>query len=235
MDLLWDWYGMIPNKVLYDNSLKDKEKLVYIVVSSLCAEKWYCRASNSYMWNLLWVTPRTIINAIQVLVDKWYLKSDIDKSKGNERHLSLWIPTEKIFTTYWKNFHNPTEKNFTQLIQYNNIIYIASYEDIKETIDNYEYRLNNNKLLKCLIKLVELWYKVEKNEKEIKKFVDWLKEKAEIYNYKLPDWNIAQWELLQVFDTWYEYHKWKWDVSNYLSSVLTFMRNYKQPHFKNKK
>ena len=44
------WYWVIPNLVLFDKRLNDKQKLLFCLISSLCAEKWYCRASNEYLW-----------------------------------------------------------------------------------------------------------------------------------------------------------------------------------------
>ena len=227
MELLSKGYGMIPNNVLFDKDLKDKTKLVYVVVSSLCAEKWYCRASNGYIWEQLWVAPKTIQRSVQELIDKWYLKSEIEKNKGNERHLSLWKAMDKNDHTYGQNCPYPMDKNVHIIIQ-DNILYITSYDDIKEIVEDKQYRSDNNKLLKCLIKLVDGGFKIEKKESEVRKFVEWLKEKAEIYNYKLPNWSIAEWELYQVFDEWYEYHKDKLDVSNHKSSVLTFLKNHKR-------
>lgn len=230
MEVLSKWYGVMPNKVLYDNELSATQKLIYVVVSSLCAEKWYCRASNKYIWDQLNVSVDTASEAISKLVDKWYLHSKIDKKDWNKRYLTL---SEKFRIPIGKNSDTYTKKPEDINTIYN-IIYIASYDDIKEIVQDYNYRLENKVLLKCLMKLIEWWYKLEKKESEVKKFVDRIKEKAEIYNYKLVNWWIAEWELLQVFDSWYEYHKGKWDVSNYLNSVLTFIRNNKQPHFKKK-
>lgn len=89
MEILQNWFCMIPNVVLYDNELSDKQKLLYWVISSLCAEKWYCWASNKFLWELLNVKEWTISNTIKALIDKWYINSNVNKDKGNERHLSL--------------------------------------------------------------------------------------------------------------------------------------------------
>jgi hypothetical protein len=39
----------MPNLVLFDNDLKDKEKLLYCYISSLCAKEGYCYASNTHL------------------------------------------------------------------------------------------------------------------------------------------------------------------------------------------
>ena len=89
MNVLWKWYWIMPMLVLWDTSLTANQKLLYCLVSSLCAEKWYCRASNKFLWDKLWLQERAISKSIKALVDKWYLYSDIDKNKWNERHLTI--------------------------------------------------------------------------------------------------------------------------------------------------
>lgn len=45
---MWGWYWILYNSILYNPDLTDKQKLLYVSVSSLCAEKGYCYASNQY-------------------------------------------------------------------------------------------------------------------------------------------------------------------------------------------
>lgn len=105
------------------------------------------------------------------------------------------------------------------------IEYVKEYEDIKQTITDDEYRRFYKDWLKCLMYLVDYWYKIEKNEKAIKKFIEWLKKTAWVYGYIATSWEIARWTLLQRFDSWYTWHTEKWDkVEKYLSSVLQFIK-----------
>ena len=89
MNVLSKWYWIMPMLVLWDMELTPNQKLLYCLISSLCAEKWYCRASNKSLWDKLWLKERAISTWVKVLIDKWYIYSDIDKSKGNERHLTM--------------------------------------------------------------------------------------------------------------------------------------------------
>lgn len=109
---------------------------------------------------------------------------------------------------------------------------VESYNDIQEVIEDDAYRINNNKLLKCIIKMCDLWYVVNKKEKDIKKLVDWIKEKAEIYNIKNADWSVAQWTMLQIFDQWYEYWNVRWNLTNHKTAVIRFMMNHNKPYKK---
>ena len=80
MEILQNGFCMIPNVVLYDNDLSDKQKLLYWTISSLCAEKWYCWASNDYIWELLNADKRTISRNIAVLSEKWYINITLDNN-----------------------------------------------------------------------------------------------------------------------------------------------------------
>lgn len=87
MEILQNGFCMIPNVVLYDTELSDKQKLLYWVISSLCAEKWYCRASNEYIWELLDADKRTISRNISELYERWYIEVNIDSY--NKRYIEL--------------------------------------------------------------------------------------------------------------------------------------------------
>ena len=78
--LLSQWYWIMPNIVLFSNELSDKQKLLYCLISSLCAEKWYCRASNEYLWELLKADKRTISRNISELHDKWFISVEINNN-----------------------------------------------------------------------------------------------------------------------------------------------------------
>ena len=87
--IMSEWYWIMANVVLFDKNLTDKQKLLYCLISSLCAEKWYCWASNKYLWEKLWVKEWTISNWVKVLIEYWYIESDIQTLKWNERHITI--------------------------------------------------------------------------------------------------------------------------------------------------
>lgn len=72
-------YGIMPNRVLFDKELSDKAKLLFCFISSLCAEKWFCRATNAYMAEKLWVTDRTIRERVSELQEAWYIDVEIEE------------------------------------------------------------------------------------------------------------------------------------------------------------
>lgn len=124
-----NYYAIIPAEVRYDNTLKDKAKLLYGEISSLSNKYGYCYSSNKYFAELYNISIRTVTNLIKELTDKNYIKSEITYKKGTkeviERRLYLWkktsIPIEEIF-------YRGIEKNF----QDNNKVLNITSNNIKE-------------------------------------------------------------------------------------------------------
>lgn len=61
-NILSKWYWIMPNIILFNEWLKDKEKLLYCFISSLCAKTGYCWALNWYLVEQLKnKTPKTTL------------------------------------------------------------------------------------------------------------------------------------------------------------------------------
>lgn len=73
-------FGIIPNSVLYNNELTDKQKLLFCTISSLCAEKGYCRATNEYIGWMLNADKSTISRNISALQEKWFISIEIESN-----------------------------------------------------------------------------------------------------------------------------------------------------------
>jgi SOS-response transcriptional repressor LexA len=92
-------YGLMPNCILYNKELTDKQKLLFCTISSLCAEKWYCRATNEYIWELLGADKSTISRNISVLQEKWFIGVEIDQNykrkitlcKNSKGDMQKWV------------------------------------------------------------------------------------------------------------------------------------------------
>lgn len=67
-------------------------------------------------------------------------------------------------------------------------------------------------------------YKVEKNEQSVRDEIKRLKEKAEIYWYKLPTWETDRWMMKQKFDHCIEWWKNQWkEMKNVKNAFITFL------------
>ena len=71
-----NYYSVIPANVRYDDRLRDKSKLLYGEISSLCNKSGYCTASNKYFAELYNVSVTTISTLIGELIKCGYLFSD---------------------------------------------------------------------------------------------------------------------------------------------------------------
>jgi len=130
MEILQNGFCMIPNVVLYDNELSDKQKLLYWVISSLCAEKWYCWASNDYISELLWVNKWTISKNISELEKKWYINITLDNNCKRYIELNSIVENhnacEKSQGGLWKITRGYCEKSQDINISYKNKINIIN-------------------------------------------------------------------------------------------------------------
>lgn len=149
--MLEQWYWLIPNSVLFSKELTDKQKLLFCVISNLCAEKWFCWATNEYLWERLWVNKWTISKNITTLYELWFI------------NIENWLQ-RKI--TLVENHKGGCEKsqggvvknhNHNNTIEYNNIIkenkkrkylefvYLTDTE-YNKLIDSYGARVIDNEI-----------------------------------------------------------------------------------------
>lgn len=127
--MLEQGYWFIPNVVLFNNELSDKQKLLYCLISSLCAEKGYCWATNEYLGKKLWVTLTTISRNIATLIEKWFIVMDL--KNWNERILTLGENDKGG----WQKCQGTLDENDKAYIYKNNI---SEYNNTKENKEKFE-------------------------------------------------------------------------------------------------
>lgn len=121
--MLDQWYGIMPNKVLFDKELTDKQKLLFCLISSLCAEKWYCRATNEYLWERLNASKTTISKNVSILQEKWFISVDVSSEEGNKRKIGI----VENNNTYCQKWQEGIVKNDNSLYIYKNNINEKEY------------------------------------------------------------------------------------------------------------
>lgn len=93
-------YGIMPNVVLFDQDISATSKLVFILISSLSAEKGYCWANNKYIGGQLGLSERQVSRSIKQL----------------EKYLSIDNPhNEKRQICLDKNVHAVRQKRLSSL------------------------------------------------------------------------------------------------------------------------
>lgn len=78
-------WGILPRRVMIDKAITPFAKLLYVELSSLCAERGYCWASNAYLAEKFTVNVKTISRAISEL-EKYVV---IRNRSSNRRR--IWI------------------------------------------------------------------------------------------------------------------------------------------------
>lgn len=221
--MLDQWYWVLPNEVLFSKELSDKQKLLFCLISSLCAEKWFCWATNKFLWEKLGVWEWTISNCIKVLNELWFIQIDTENS---QRKISL----VKNHKGYVKNHKGGMWKITNIIIQENNI---SSYEDIytgyywkrkwvdekacNKLIDNILNQWTTLEEIKqcmvlynCECRLKQEYRYVKKLETRLKEFQtlneeeieSWISEIARNYKSKLTDPKFQNSKIAK--DTWAE-------------------------------
>ena len=104
-----NYYAIIPAEVRYDDNLRDKSKLLYGEISSLCNKYGYCYASNQYFAELYKVSKTTISTLIKELVDNGYIISEIEYKEGTKEILNRYLKIVK--GGYLKNFKGGIKEN----------------------------------------------------------------------------------------------------------------------------
>lgn len=205
-NILSEWYGIMPNKVLYCKELTDKQKLLYCLVSSLCAEKWYCRASNEYLWELLNAEKGTISKNIWKLIEKWLITTELES--WFQRKISLVendIPLVKNDKGGSQKWLGGVVKNDNIILQYNNTneYLFSAYYWKRKWIDGKVCDKLISNILNQWITLEEIrkwmalyncecWLKQE--WRYVKKLETWLKEFQPLSESDIEQWirNIAR-------------------------------------------
>lgn len=90
------YWSVIPADVRYNNKLKDKAKLLYSELSSLCNENGCCWATNSYFSELYGVSKETISRLLSSLKKEGYIdiKIEYDKQTKQVKRRIIYLLTK---------------------------------------------------------------------------------------------------------------------------------------------
>ena len=73
------FFGVIPADVLFSEKISPGAKILYAVITSLCNDKGFCWATNSYLAGLFNVTERAIQKQLESLQDNGFIIVDLEK------------------------------------------------------------------------------------------------------------------------------------------------------------
>lgn len=237
---------------LYTDFLKlDINATELIVISYLYY--WTKKGKRIYTKNedlavLTKTSTATITRTIKNLVDKWYISVVEKKLKiWTDRRMQVTPPLIKMISAGNQNdesYNNKKNKNGisasldsatlstnTNLNKKNSITQqkiseldkIKNSDDVRDILSDDEIQQYKVQL-KILLKMVELWYKINKSKEDIEKEVEWLKAKAKLYWLIQWDGNIAWNTFYQKIDKRFDWHTEKWKpVKNFKTSIIPFI------------
>lgn len=182
--MLEQWYWVMPNVVLFNNELTDKQKLLYCLISSLCAEKWYCRATNEHLWELLNASKFTISKNVAVLVEKWFIFLEVNQNY--QRKLTL-VKNDKGDSQKWQG--GDSQKWQDNITSNNNTI--KNKENKKEKFLEFVYltKQEYDKLIDTYWEKVIEWQIENLNNYIWQKW----KDKYKSHYYTILSWNKKAW------------------------------------------
>lgn len=130
------WFGILPNKILFNKKLSDKQKLLFVYITSLCAEKGYCWASNKYISENMWCSENTISVNISKLKELWFIEVNIIQSSWNQRKILISENEQGgLLKNQKRSFEKSKEGSFEKSKD-NNIIYNNINNNILLSNDN---------------------------------------------------------------------------------------------------
>lgn len=130
-------YSLCWNKWSLDKDIKNELGLL-LIISSLCAEKGYCFASNQYFAKLFDITEVSVSNKIKRLEQKDYITIEYEY-RGCEI-TSRKIRLKNILIDDLKNFKSTIKNNFKDNNTSNNNNYIVNNKEI-DIFDFYQQEI----------------------------------------------------------------------------------------------
>lgn len=111
-DVFSDGWGIVPKKILHDKKLTTFSKMLYCDISSLCAGRGYCWASNKYFAKVFSVSERTVSRAILEIAPFIIIKNRLGPNRTIWVHkLNITAPTSsELKKTKKKSDKKPEKK-----------------------------------------------------------------------------------------------------------------------------
>ena len=104
-------YGLMPNVILFDKDLSATSKLVFVLISSLSAEKGYCWANNKYIGGQLGLSERQASRSIKQLEKYLTIDNPYNEKRVIWLDKNVYVVRQKRLSSLDKNVaHNTIRK-----------------------------------------------------------------------------------------------------------------------------
>lgn len=147
-DIFSDGYGLLPRKIMCDKSLSATSKLIYVELSSLCAARGYCWATNGHLAKIFNLSIATVSDAIRRLEKYIYIEDRASFKRKIWVHILKNQPSRKLEGCHQRNLMvNLQEKAKHNNINNNNINNIETHISFlsklpREVVDEFIKKFN---------------------------------------------------------------------------------------------
>ena len=190
-DQLKEGYSICFNEWALDKNIKNELGLL-LIISSLCADKGFCWATNEYLGSLFNEPNQTISRKIKKLEDNNYIA--VEYKKEGYRVANRVIRLTKLLNADYQNCEPPINKNVKENNISNKNIKENNKEIIKEIIDylnskgGTSFKENNKKTVSLINARLNQGYTVDDFKDVIwRKYLDWVDEPYKFANGQMSD------------------------------------------------
>lgn len=195
-------YSYCSNKWALDKDIKNELGLL-LIISSLCAERGYCFASNKYLADLFQTNETLISRKLKKLEDKNYIQMEYEKqgTQVTNRYIRL---SKTITDRYLKSKPTVIENDKENITSINNIsinnkeIYKESFEELWKLYPNKKGKTES---YKKFVKAIKEGISIETIRDGIQRYIDYI----EIEHIK-P-------QYIKNGSTWFNQRCWEDDYS----------------------
>lgn len=197
--MLEKWYWILPNSILYNLELTDKQKLLFVCISSLCAERWYCFAWNDWFVSK-WFSKNweTITRNLKEIEKLWFIKI-IYTSKWSIVKQRIITIDSKVNDDWFLN-----QSEIDSKVNYNNTITKTKSNKKENNIKEFLEFIENNPLWntsKIADRFIKLWWEPKES---VDSFREWLTNLSKLH-WVQPN------QLNDINEKWFVYWLWRDD------------------------
>ena len=132
-------YGIMPNKILFDKELSSTSKLIFVYISSLCAQEGYCWATNEHIAVKFGISARVVSRSVKQLEKYIYIKNPYNEKRLIHIDKNVQAGRQKRRTSLDRNVQHNSIKNSTSIKGYKNIRELG-LPDLSAGSDVYDRR-----------------------------------------------------------------------------------------------
>ena len=130
----------MPYKILTNEKLSDKEKIIYSIVLFFSKNDGYCTITNKYLASIVDLSTTRVSKLISSLVKKTYVKVETNFQDTNRKIISRKIvPLIKYDNSSCSKTTNPLDDNYNKGSRKD----ITSFDKNNKYINNKKYKNTN--------------------------------------------------------------------------------------------